>query len=76
MSSQYEERLKVWGLTTLKERRKRGDAIQMYKYANKLEFINWHKEPKFAQLRETSDRECRKTEEDGLNSEGDVSIKK
>ena len=44
----YEERLKVWGLTTLAERRITGDLIQMYKSVNGLENINWHTGPQFA----------------------------
>ena len=37
-----EVRLKMWGLTSLEERRKRGDMIQMYKIMHGLEDINWH----------------------------------
>ena len=37
----YEERLKVMGLTTLSERRKRGDLIQMFKVMRCSEPINW-----------------------------------
>ena len=40
----YEEKLKILGLTTHKLRRKRGDFIQMYKILNKLERINFLKE--------------------------------
>ena len=36
-SLEYEERLKVWGLTTLEERRSRGDLIQMYTIHHGLE---------------------------------------
>ena len=38
----YEEMLKIWGLTTLTERRIRGDLIKVYKLMNGLENINWH----------------------------------
>ena len=44
----YEDRLKMWDLTNLEERRKRGDLIQMYKEVNGLEKINWHTGPSFA----------------------------
>ena len=37
---EYEDRLKKWGLTTLEERRKKGDLIQMYKVHNELESIH------------------------------------
>jgi len=55
----YEERLKIWGLTSLKKRRERGDVIQMYKHIYNLEDINWHKKPRMAPARDTSDRACR-----------------
>ena len=45
-SLSYEERLEAWGLTTLAERRSRGDLIQMYKVMNGLENINWSTGPK------------------------------
>ena len=45
---EYEERLKRWGLTTLKERRVRGCLIQMYKVHNELETINWYRGPQYS----------------------------
>jgi hypothetical protein len=42
---EYEDRLKIWGLTTLKERRVRDDLIQMYKV---LEDIGWYTCPQSA----------------------------
>lgn len=45
---EYEDRLKIWGLTTLKERRVRGDLIQMYKVQNGLEDIGWYTGPQLA----------------------------
>ena len=44
----YEERLRIWGLTTLEVRRQRGDLIQMYKAINGLEEFNWYTGPCFA----------------------------
>ena len=38
----YEERLKIWGITSLEERRTRGDLIQTYKTVNGLESIDWY----------------------------------
>ena len=32
----YEERLKIWGITSIEERRTRGDLIQMFKIVNGL----------------------------------------
>ena len=43
----YEERLQIWGLTTLEVRRQRGDLIQMYKALNWLEEFNWYTGPCF-----------------------------
>jgi ribonuclease P/MRP protein subunit RPP40 len=41
----YEERLKRLNLTTLEDRRTRGDMIEMFKLTKKLETVNWHVEP-------------------------------
>lgn len=41
----YVERLKSWGITTLQERRNRGDAIQLYKSLHGLEVIDWVNPP-------------------------------
>jgi hypothetical protein len=38
----YEKRLELIGLTTLKERRERGDAIQFYKLKNGFNTIDWY----------------------------------
>ena len=38
----YEDRLKSFNLTTLQERRERGDAIQLYKFNSGINIINWH----------------------------------
>ena len=40
---EYEERLKSQGLTTLKERRLKGDLIEMYKILSSWESIEWVK---------------------------------
>lgn len=37
----YEERLKRWNITSLEDRRIRGDLIEMYKIVNGIERINW-----------------------------------
>ena len=44
-SFEYEDRLTMWGLTSLRERRVRGDLIQMYKVRNNIENINWQVGP-------------------------------
>jgi len=41
----YEDRLKMLDLTTLEERRLRGDLIQWYKIRNGVEAVSWIKEP-------------------------------
>lgn len=41
----YENRCTEMNLTTLVDRRRRGDLIQKYKIENKLDVINWHKTP-------------------------------
>ena len=38
----YETRLKILGLTTLKERRKRGDLIQYYKISKGYNNVDWY----------------------------------
>ena len=40
---EYEETLKRIGLTTLKDRRLRGDLIEMYKVISRRESIEWVK---------------------------------
>ena len=44
---EYEERLKILGLTTLEERRVRGDLIQQFKIVNGIERVKWHHPPTF-----------------------------
>ncbi len=41
----YEERLKRMNLTTFETRRLRGDLIQQYKIINRIDEINWFKQP-------------------------------
>ena len=41
----YAERLKLWGITSLEERRKRGDAIELYKTLNGIEEVDWINPP-------------------------------
>ena len=38
----YKERLKKIGIPTLENRRKRGDAIQFYKFIKNFNQANWH----------------------------------
>lgn len=52
---EYEERLKIWDLTTLKERRERGDIIQMFKTMNGLEDIQRYTVPHYDQQTCTRD---------------------
>jgi len=44
-SKDYKTRCNVLGLTTLKQRRVRGDMIQKYNFHHDLQKINWHKGP-------------------------------
>ena len=39
---QYKYRLKIWGITSLEERRTKYDLIQTYKIVNGLESIDWN----------------------------------
>ena len=41
----YEQRNEIFNLTSLQERRTRGDLIQQYKLSHKLEEINWQIQP-------------------------------
>ena len=43
----YEDRLKASKLTTLRERRIRGDLIQQFKIINGFDKVNWHNKPTF-----------------------------
>ena len=50
---EYVDRLRVWGLTSLEERRVRGDLIQFYKVKNSLETISWFTGPQLAPSSQT-----------------------
>nr|XP_047124238.1 uncharacterized protein LOC124806963 [Hydra vulgaris] len=45
MKDSYEQRLEKMDLQNLSKRREKGDLIQMYKFMNKIDTINWHREP-------------------------------
>ena len=47
----YEERLKLLGLTSLKERRVRGDLIQWFKIVNGFDHVSWMSEPRIGHAR-------------------------
>lgn len=47
------ERLKILKLTTLEERRMRGDLIQQYKIINKIDQVNWNHQPKKLEFKST-----------------------
>ena len=51
----YSERLVILSLTTLEERRTRGDLIQMYKIAKGLDKIEWEEEIEFRNIRKGHD---------------------
>ena len=38
----YDERCAIFGITSLKERRMRGDLIQHFKFVRGIELVNWH----------------------------------
>lgn len=60
-SLNYEDRLKLWGITTLEERRVRGDLIQIYKVVHACENINWFTGPKYAPHTQTRSASCNDT---------------
>jgi hypothetical protein len=43
--NKYSQRCEEMGLTSLTKRRERGDLIQMFKFENDIEVINWHNQP-------------------------------
>ena len=47
MKNLYVERLKIWGITSLEERRTRGDLIQKYKLVNGLVSFDCHSDLQF-----------------------------
>ena len=47
----YEERLVAFNLTTLEERRIRGDLIQLFKINRGIEQVNWIREPRLGHPR-------------------------
>lgn len=48
------KQLSKWNLTSLKEKRKRVDHIQMYKVTKDLEVIDWYTGPRYAPETQTS----------------------
>ena len=49
----YDKRLSMWGLTALDDRRVRGDLIQMFKFTNGYELIDWYTGPQLAPSSQT-----------------------
>lgn len=47
----YENRCKIMGLTSLSERRVRGDMIQQFKIKHSFEIINWYSTPSYSDPR-------------------------
>ena len=69
----YESRPNVWGLTTLKMRRVRGDLIQMYKIVHGIEELTWHKGPKcFPIDQEATFRSCKKTNINNMSIQREI----
>ncbi len=51
-SYEYEDRCKIWGITSLSDRRKRGDLIQKYKIETGQDMVMWHTQPEKVVVRE------------------------
>ena len=51
----YSERLVILGLTTLEERRTRGELIQMYKTTKGIDIIEWEKNIELRNIRRGHD---------------------
>lgn len=47
----YENRLRILGLTSLEDRRTRGDLIQQFKFVKEIDKINWSYPPILLQNR-------------------------
>ena len=76
----YEEKLKEAGMTTLKERRKRGDLIETFKVMNgfdKVKRETWFRTISEAEREKRSMRQNSQMNEDGeVESKGDIIIQK
>ena len=66
---EYEDRIGVWGIKKLEERRVRGRMIQIYKEMNKLDEINLYNGPRWVDIGEKSLRLCRDNNKKGLVKE-------
>ena len=66
----YEKRLEKWNLTTLEERRARGDIIQMYKVVRGHESFDWFTGPRFAPLTQTrsASKNCYRLEMENITA--------